>query len=96
MSQVSDNLTVTSVQARKAILTAFKSKRPVFLWGPPGIGKSEVVSEITDELGGYMIDLRMAQMEPTDIRGIPFFNKDLNKMDWAEPVDLPDAELASQ
>ncbi len=96
MSQVSDNLTVTSVQARKAILTAFKSKRPVFLWGPPGIGKSEVVSEITDELGGYMIDLRMAQMEPTDIRGIPFFNKDLNKMDWAPPVDLPDAELASQ
>jgi hypothetical protein len=43
-----------------------------------------------------MIDLRMAQMEPTDIRGIPFFNKDINKMDWAEPIDLPDQELASQ
>ena len=96
MSQVSDNLTITSVQARKAILKAFKSKRPVFLWGPPGIGKSEVVSEITDELGGLMIDLRMAQMEPTDIRGIPFYNKDITKMDWAEPVELPDAELASK
>ena len=94
--QVSDNLTVTSVQARKAILKAFKVKRPVFLWGPPGIGKSEVVSEITDELGGLMIDLRMAQMEPTDIRGIPYFNKDNGKMDWAPPVDLPDEELASQ
>ena len=43
-----------------------------------------------------MIDLRMAQMEPTDIRGIPFFNKDINKMDWAEPVDLPDEAFASQ
>jgi hypothetical protein len=96
MSQVSDNLTITSVQARKAILKAFKSKRPVFLWGPPGIGKSEVVAEITNELGGHMIDLRMAQMEPTDIRGIPFYNKDLSKMDWAPPVDLPDDELASQ
>lgn len=96
MSNISDNLTVTSVQARKAMLAAFKAKRPVFLWGPPGIGKSEVVSEITDELGGFMIDLRMAQMEPTDIRGIPFFNKELNKMDWAEPIDLPDQELASQ
>ena len=94
--QVSDNLTVTSVQARKAILKAFKVKRPVFLWGPPGIGKSEVVSEITDELNGLMIDLRMAQMEPTDIRGIPYFNKDNGKMDWAPPVDLPDEELASQ
>ena len=96
MAQVSDNLTITSVQARKAMLAAFKAKRPVFLWGPPGIGKSEVVSEIAEELGGLMIDLRMAQMEPTDIRGIPYFNKDLGKMDWAPPVDLPDEELASK
>lgn len=96
MSQVSDNLTVTSVQARKAILAAFKADRPIFIWGPPGIGKSEVVSEITEELGGLMIDLRMAQMEPTDIRGIPYFNKDLGRMDWAPPIDLPDEELASK
>lgn len=95
-SQVSDNHTITSIQARKSLLKAFQTKRPVFLWGPPGIGKSEVVAEITDELGGYMIDLRMAQMEPTDIRGIPFYNKDIGKMDWAPPVDLPDQELASQ
>ena len=94
MSHVSDNLTITSVQARKAILTAFKAKRPVFLWGPPGIGKSEVVEEITNELSGAMIHLRMAQMEPTDIRGIPYFNKEINKMDWAEPVDLPSEEFA--
>lgn len=96
MAQVSDNLTITSVQARKAITKAFQSKRPVFLWGPPGIGKSEVVQEIADDLGGFVIDLRMAQMEPTDIRGIPYFNKDLGKMDWAPPVDLPDEELANK
>jgi len=96
MAQVSDNLTITSVQARKAITKAFQSKRPVFLWGPPGIGKSEVVQEIADDLGGHVIDLRMAQMEPTDIRGIPFFNKEINRMDWASPVDLPDEDFASQ
>lgn len=95
-SKVSDNLTITSIQARKAILKAFQVKRPVFLWGPPGIGKSEVVAEIAEELGGAVIDLRMAQMEPTDIRGIPFFNKENGKMDWAPPVDLPDEEFASQ
>jgi len=95
-SQIADTYTVTSTQARSALLAAFKVKRPVFLWGPPGIGKSEVVEEITNELGGHMIDLRMAQMEPTDIRGIPFFNKENGKMDWAPPIDLPDQELASQ
>ena len=95
-AQLTENHTINSVQARKAILTAFKVKRPVFLWGPPGIGKSEVVAEIAAELGGAIIDLRMAQMEPTDIRGIPYFNKDINKMDWAPPIDLPDEEFASQ
>lgn len=95
-SSVSDVHTVTSIQARKSLLKAFKIKRPVFIWGPPGIGKSEIVADIATELGGICIDLRMAQMEPTDIRGIPYFNKDINKMDWAPPVDLPDEDLAAQ
>ena len=91
-----DTRTVTAQEARKAILRCFQKQRPVFLWGPPGIGKSELVDGITDELGGYMIDLRLGQCEPTDIRGIPFFNKEKGVMDWAPPIDLPDAELASQ
>ena len=93
---MSETRTVTSVQARKSLLKAFKKQRPLFLWGPPGIGKSELVADITEELGGYMIDLRLGQMEPTDIRGIPFYNKEIGKMDWAEPIDLPTEELASQ
>jgi hypothetical protein len=93
---MSDSRTVTSIQARKSILTAFKVKRPLFLWGPPGIGKSELVEGIARELGGIMYDCRLGQMEPTDIRGIPFYNKDTGKMDWAPPVDLPDEETASQ
>ena len=93
---MSDTRTVTAAQARKSLLKAFKVQRPLFLWGPPGIGKSELVENITRDLGGYMIDLRLGQMEPTDIRGIPFYNKDSGKMDWAPPVELPDDELASQ
>ena len=93
---MSESRTVTAIQARKSILQAFKVKRPIFLWGPPGIGKSELVESITNELGGVMYDLRLGQMEPTDIRGIPFYNKEIGKMDWAAPVDLPDEETASQ
>jgi len=93
---MSESRTVTALQARKSLLKAFEVKRPLFLWGPPGIGKSELVEGITAELGGLMIDLRLGQMEPTDIRGIPFYNKDLGKMDWAPPVELPDEETAAQ
>jgi len=93
---VTENRTVTSDEARVALIQCFNKKRPVFLWGPPGIGKSELVESITNEMGGYMIDLRLGQMDPTDIRGIPFYNKDLGLMDWAPPIDLPSKELASK
>ena len=93
---MSDTRTVNSVQARKSLLKAFKVQRPLFLWGPPGIGKSELVEGITKELDGLMIDLRLGQMEPTDIRGIPYYNKDKGVMDWAPPVELPDEATASQ
>lgn len=93
---MSESREVTTVQARRSLLKAFKHQRPIFLWGPPGIGKSELVADITEELNGYMIDLRLGQMDPTDIRGIPFYNKEIGKMDWAPPIDLPDEELASK
>jgi hypothetical protein len=91
---MSESRTVTALQAKKSLLKAFRVKRPLFLWGPPGIGKSELVEGIARELGGLMIDLRLGQMEPTDIRGIPFYNKDIGKMDWAPPVELPDEEMS--
>ena len=91
-----ENRTVTALGARKAIMKCFAKKRPMFLWGPPGIGKSDVVASITKDLGGLMIDLRLGQMDPTDIRGIPFYNKELGKMDWAPPIDLPDEETAAK
>ena len=92
---MSDTRTVTIKQARRSINKAFAVKRPIFLWGAPGIGKSDVVAQVTNDMRGFMIDLRLGQMEPTDIRGIPFYNKELGKMDWAPPIDLPDEELAS-
>ena len=94
-SQV-EHRTVTSVGAVKAIRKCFAKKRPAFLWGPPGIGKSEVVEGIASDMNGFMIDLRLGQMDPTDIRGVPYYNKDLGVMDWAPPIDLPTQELCDQ
>ena len=58
-AQTSENRTITSVEARKSVLRCFKKQRPVFLWGPPGIGKSELVDGITDELGYRVADQRV-------------------------------------
>ena len=96
MSQITENKTVTAQEAKAAINKCFEKKRPLFLWGPPGIGKSELVEGIAKEMKGHMIDLRLAQMDPTDIRGIPFYNKDQGVMDWAPPIDLPSEAMSKE
>lgn len=93
---MSENRTITAQEAKAGLIKCFEAKRPVFLWGPPGIGKSELVAEIASEMKGHMIDLRLGQMDPTDIRGIPYYNKEQNLMDWAPPIDLPDEKLAKE
>jgi hypothetical protein len=88
--------TVSSEQAGRAIGHCIDKKQPVMLWGPPGIGKSQLIEQIAAKKNGVVVDLRLSQMEPTDLRGIPFYNKETGKMDWAPPVDLPDEEFAAE
>ena len=91
------DLQVKATQVNNIVGRAFAAKQPVFLWGAPGIGKSEVIDQITESLGNsLMIDMRLALMEPTDLRGYPFRNPETNQMEWAPPADLPSQELADQ
>lgn len=63
---------------------------PVMLWGPPGVGKSDMVRQTAVEHRVRIIDVRLSQMEPSDLRGIPF--RVDGKVEWAVPAILPDAE----
>ena len=75
--------------AKRAIAFAIKMKRPTFLWGPPGIGKSDLVSQIGADTNREVIDVRLALWEPTDIKGIPYYSANDNAMVWAPPAELP-------
>lgn len=82
--------------AKKALRRAFKVRRPVFLWGAPGVGKSDIIKQLGEELNAPVIDIRLSLWEPTDIKGIPFFNPSTHAMEWAPPMELPNQELAKQ
>jgi len=86
--------TVSPNQAKKSIQRAFEKKRPLFLWGPPGIGKSDIIHQIGKSINAHVIDVRLSLWEPTDIKGIPYYAANDNKMVWAAPAELPDAEMA--
>jgi MoxR-like ATPase len=62
--------------------------QPVFLWGPPGIGKSQVVGQVARELGLEVKDVRVVLLDPVDLRGLPHINDD-KRADWSIPAFLP-------
>lgn len=81
------------LQAKEVVESYLKFNIPVFLWGAPGIGKSDIVREIADDEQIGFIDLRCAQLDPVDLRGFPFVTDKQGGVGkiaaWAPPVFLP-------
>ncbi len=71
------------------ISSLIEQKVPTFLWGAPGIGKSSIVKQIAKDKAIGFIDLRLALMDPTDLKGIPFYDKESHTALWAPPAFLP-------
>ena len=59
----------------------------VMIWGTPGIGKSSIVAQTAEKHGLDMIDLRLSQLAPTDLRGLPVAENGVAK--WFPPEFLP-------
>lgn len=43
----------------------------LFIWGAPGIGKTEILRQVANEANAIVIEWHLSQIEPTDFRGVP-------------------------
>lgn len=73
--------------AAGVIKSMIEISQPVFVNGPPGIGKSEIVNHVSKELGLEVIDIRAVLLDPVDLRGIPYVKEGIAH--WAPPAFLP-------
>lgn len=80
---------ITRVLVREIESAITGEHTPLMLWGAPGVGKSALVAQAARACGVPMIDLRLSQLEPSDLRGMPY-QKD-GQVEWAIPSMLPDA-----
>jgi hypothetical protein len=60
---------------------------PLMVWGAPGLGKSTIIRSLAQEYGVNFIDVRLAQREPVDIRGLPVPTG--NGVEWQVSAEWP-------
>ncbi len=95
--------TITLEDYKAELLLMHACNIPTWLWGPPGVGKSDVYRWLAKELGFQLIDMRASQMDAVDTRGCPLvctedvIDEDGNIVpgasqkitDWAIPKEFP-------
>jgi hypothetical protein len=83
-------LEATASEAATTLTTIIKEKimTSVMIWGPPGIGKSSIVHSIAKRNGMNTVDIRLCQLAPTDLRGLPFIDES-GVSRFAPPSFLP-------
>jgi hypothetical protein len=81
-------IVIDAIEAAVILEMMYKLRRATMLWGPPGIGKSELYFQVAKKLGIQIIDFRALTRNPVDISGMPFvlFSNGKGKVPSREPT----------
>lgn len=89
---------LTIPEIKKSIVAAYAPRQPLMIWGDPGLGKSSAGHQAADDLATLLstgkkkadfgfIDLRLANIEEVDLRGLPYQQN--GRMMWSRPDFIP-------
>jgi hypothetical protein len=87
---LADSVLAVTPQDLGTYLTTLLAQRvthAVMIWGPAGIGKSSIVAQVAAAHGIDMVDVRLSQLAPTDLRGLPVPDGEISR--WLPPEFLP-------
>jgi len=71
----------------EALRALIDERVPLHIWGPCGVGKSQIVFQVADDTEREFRDVRAGQLDPVDMRGLPRIASD--QTEWAPPKFLP-------
>lgn len=86
---ISAGTALDTLRAGFAAQSAGQMTASWMLHGRPGIGKTEIVTQLAAETGSRLYDLRLTTIEPQDLRGLPFYDHQAKRTIWYPPEDLP-------
>jgi MoxR-like ATPase len=71
----------------EALLALVGERVPLHIWGPCGVGKSQIVFQVANDTQREFRDVRAGQLDPVDLRGLPRITS--LQTEWAPPKFLP-------
>ena len=74
---------------RTVLPNMLKKRRPVFMWGPPGVGKSDLVAQVAEDMKMELRDVRLSLLDPVDMKGFPVPDTVKKQMKWLPADFLP-------
>lgn len=81
--------TLTPSTAKQILPIIMQSGLVANITGSPGVGKSDIVKHLANQFNLKLIDMRLSQMDPTDLNGFPTFDKNANRSHYAPPATIP-------
>lgn len=76
-------------ELKQALEAAVYTATPVFVWGAPGVGKSDIVRQVATDAGIGLTDVRALLLDPIDLRGLPVPDLAAGASRWLPPSFLP-------
>lgn len=78
-------------QMADALDCLLRADEPAFIWGPPGIAKSDLVRQLGERHGMPVYDFRAVIREPVDLAGLPYLEGKAGekRTHHAPPIELP-------
>ena len=76
-------------QLSTAIKACYDLRLPLFIWGAPGIGKSDVVRRAAADMKIELVDKRLGQSDPTELKGMPWPDQAKKVMKFFQDSQLP-------
>jgi hypothetical protein len=70
---------------RRAIDASVKVDWPLFVLGSFGVGKSAIISQYAVDNGYTMVDVRLSQLLPEDLGGLPYLNGPVDELTRTKP-----------
>src|SRR5687768_14063984 len=81
---------MNAASLKQAIKASILNNDPLLIQGLPGVGKTAIVAEVTEELGWDLIVSHPSVSDPTDFKGFPWLHQEgkVTVADWVPFGDL--------